>query len=251
MQMEYQIGNIISQYRQNQKMTQEEFAARLGVTPQAVSKWERGNGLPDITLVGDICRLLHISADLLLGIQEKPIVENNNAVFSKEIRNNLIADPLALEFGIDITPCVIEGMKTDYINQKRNQLAKEAGMLTPLLRIMDNTELGVKEYCILSYGKVLRQGEETVDENNKMECFERIITQVFEQCKIHYHEILNKEIVKILVDNIKEQYSGIADGLVPERISYLTLEKHLKKIVQEQGSIRDFIHILEELEEAL
>ena len=42
MQMEYQIGNIISQYRQNQKMTQEEFAARLGVTPQAVSKWERG-----------------------------------------------------------------------------------------------------------------------------------------------------------------------------------------------------------------
>ncbi len=91
MQMEYQIGNIISQYRQNQKMTQEEFAARLGVTPQAVSKWERGNGLPDITLVGDICRLLHISADLLLGIQEKPIVENNNAVFSKEIRNNLIS----------------------------------------------------------------------------------------------------------------------------------------------------------------
>ena len=99
-------------------------------------------------------------------------MENNNAVFSKEIRNNLIADPLTLEFGINITPCVIEGMKTDYINQKRNQLAKEAGMLTPLLRIMDNTELGVKEYRILSYGKVLRQGEETVDENNNYEALD-------------------------------------------------------------------------------
>ncbi len=41
--MENTIGTIISQSRQNKGMTQEEFAARLGVTPQAVSKWERGN----------------------------------------------------------------------------------------------------------------------------------------------------------------------------------------------------------------
>lgn len=37
-----QIGENISRFRQNQNMTQEEFALRLGVTPQAVSKWERG-----------------------------------------------------------------------------------------------------------------------------------------------------------------------------------------------------------------
>lgn len=39
------LGEIICQYRQNKKMTQEEFASRLGVTPQAVSKWERGGSL--------------------------------------------------------------------------------------------------------------------------------------------------------------------------------------------------------------
>lgn len=249
--MEHQMGNIISQYRQNQRMTQDEFAARLGVTPQAVSKWERGNGMPDITLVGDICRLLQVSADILLGICEKPIVENHNAAFSKEIRRNLIADPLALEFGADMIPCIVEGLKTDSINQKRNQLAIDTGMLMPLLRMRDNMELAACEYRILSYGKVLMCGEEKVEEENKMECFERMITQVFYQCRIHYHELLNKEIVKTLVDNIKEQYPGIADGLVPEKISYLTLEKHLKKIVQEQGNIRDFIHILEDIEETL
>ena len=41
--MNYDIGEIICQYRQKEKMTQEEFASRLGVTPQAVSKWERGD----------------------------------------------------------------------------------------------------------------------------------------------------------------------------------------------------------------
>ncbi len=43
--MQRQIGETISRFRQNQNMTQEEFASRLGVTPQAVSKWERGDSL--------------------------------------------------------------------------------------------------------------------------------------------------------------------------------------------------------------
>lgn len=36
------LGERISEYRQNNSMTQEEMAVKLGVTPQAVSKWERG-----------------------------------------------------------------------------------------------------------------------------------------------------------------------------------------------------------------
>lgn len=43
--MEQKIGEIISKSRQDRQMTQEEFAMRLGVTPQAVNKWERDLGL--------------------------------------------------------------------------------------------------------------------------------------------------------------------------------------------------------------
>ena len=43
--MQQQISENISRFRQNQNMTQDEFASRLGVTPQAVSKWERGVSL--------------------------------------------------------------------------------------------------------------------------------------------------------------------------------------------------------------
>ena len=75
--MQGNLGETICQYRQMKKMTQDEFASRLGVTPQAISKWERGNGLPDVSLLGDICQILDISANTLLGLDEK-IVENGN-----------------------------------------------------------------------------------------------------------------------------------------------------------------------------
>ena len=37
-------------------MTQEELAGRIGVTPQALSKWERGQSLPDVSLLTDLVR---------------------------------------------------------------------------------------------------------------------------------------------------------------------------------------------------
>ena len=90
-------GRKIRFYRKKAKMTQDEFASRLGVTPQAVSKWERGNGLPDVSLIEGICSVLEISADTLLGISEK-VVESGNPMEDAEIKTNLIAEPLVIEF---------------------------------------------------------------------------------------------------------------------------------------------------------
>ena len=42
------IGDKTSEYRQNKGLTQEELAGKIGVTPQALSKWERGQSLPDV-----------------------------------------------------------------------------------------------------------------------------------------------------------------------------------------------------------
>lgn len=126
--MKNNIGEKICQYRQMQKMTQEEFASRLGVTPQAVSKWERGNGLPDISLIEGICKVLNISANHLLGIEENRVVENGNAIAEQEIRNNMIAEPLLIEFGEALVPCVVAGLEADYVNQERKELAKRTGI---------------------------------------------------------------------------------------------------------------------------
>ena len=53
--MQNNLGSKILECRQNRGMTQEELAGRIGVTPQALSKWERGQSLPDVTLLADLC----------------------------------------------------------------------------------------------------------------------------------------------------------------------------------------------------
>lgn len=62
------IGKFIAKCRKNQKLTQEQLAEKLGVTYKAVSKWECGKGLPDASIMIDLCTILEISVnDLLSG----------------------------------------------------------------------------------------------------------------------------------------------------------------------------------------
>lgn len=64
------IGATIKKYRRERDVTQERFAEYLGVSPQAVSRWETGAAYPDITTIPAIATFLGISADMLFGIEE-------------------------------------------------------------------------------------------------------------------------------------------------------------------------------------
>ncbi len=64
---------IISTKRKELGLTQEELAGKLGITPQAVSKWENGIGLPDVTLFPLIAKTLGVSTDTLFGIEKEAI----------------------------------------------------------------------------------------------------------------------------------------------------------------------------------
>lgn len=66
--MNTSIGENIKTMRRKCGFTQEELAARLMVTPQAVSKWENGSNMPDITQLVPLSQLLGITTDSLLGV---------------------------------------------------------------------------------------------------------------------------------------------------------------------------------------
>ena len=242
--MQTNIGEVICQYRQMHKMTQEEFASRLGVTAQAVSKWERGNGMPDVSLLAGICKVLGVSAGALIGVEET-VVENGNITTDREIKNNMIAEPLVLEFGVGLISYIVSGLETDYVNKQRLLLVKRTGKLMPLLRLRDNVKLKENEYRVLVYDKVLLSG--VIDEKEENP-YKRIIDDVTDVCDKHYGAILNKNIVKLMIDNLTELYPGIVDDIVPQKVSFLQIKEELKKRVDEGQSIRNLIGILEEIE---
>lgn len=62
-----QIGSFIRQRREEQNLTQQQLADKLGVTNKAVSKWETGRSMPDVALFELLCRELEISLSELLA----------------------------------------------------------------------------------------------------------------------------------------------------------------------------------------
>lgn len=60
------IGAFIAKRRKEKKLTQAQLASYLGITDRAVSKWERGKGLPDPVYMLELCKLLDISVNELL-----------------------------------------------------------------------------------------------------------------------------------------------------------------------------------------
>lgn len=73
--MENTLGKRISSLRREKGMKQEELAEKMGVSPQAVSKWENDQTCPDISALPQLAKLLGISVDeLLTGKKEEPCV---------------------------------------------------------------------------------------------------------------------------------------------------------------------------------
>ena len=64
------LGEKIAKKRKDLGMTQNDFADKLMVTRQTISRWEAGTVLPDIDKISDIANLLNVSCDYLL--QEDP-----------------------------------------------------------------------------------------------------------------------------------------------------------------------------------
>lgn len=60
------IGNRIAKFRKAKNMTQEDLANLMGVSSQAVSKWENDASCPDISLLPKLCEILGVTADELL-----------------------------------------------------------------------------------------------------------------------------------------------------------------------------------------
>lgn len=67
------IGSTIRRLRLERSLTQEELAEHLGITSQAISKWENGIGMPDISQVVPLAHFFGVTTDMLFGLASENI----------------------------------------------------------------------------------------------------------------------------------------------------------------------------------
>lgn len=109
------VGEQIAILRKSKGLTQNELGERLGVSFQAVSKWERGETLPDITLLPDLAKVLETTIDFILCSDEKA-VEYRGKFSVADMKKGLNCLKYAGEYlGADnlIYRAVIKGINTE------------------------------------------------------------------------------------------------------------------------------------------
>ena len=85
------LGNNIKYARKKLGLTQEELAGQIGVTPQAVSKWEKGTGMPDISMIVPLAQTLSVSTDTLFGLVETNFDDSVYLTITKDLEQ-IVAD---------------------------------------------------------------------------------------------------------------------------------------------------------------
>ena len=79
------IGKFISEERKRKKYTQKELAEILGISDKTISKWERGNGFPEVSLLLPLCNELEISVNELLSGEKLEEVD-----YKKKAEENMV-----------------------------------------------------------------------------------------------------------------------------------------------------------------
>lgn len=112
--MDYnKIGEFIATERKAKKLTQTKLAEKVFVSEKTISKWERGNGIPDTNSLLKLCEVLNVSLNELLSGEKNPTenneqlllnmakeVEQKNKIIWKSMWIIMIVSILALFIGI-------------------------------------------------------------------------------------------------------------------------------------------------------
>lgn len=74
-----------------------------------------------------------------------------------------------------------------------------------------------------------------------------MVTHLTETIKTHSYELLGRQEVKLIIDNIKEKYSAVVEELIPDLMTIGEIQKILQNLLREKVPIKDIVTILESL----
>ena len=115
------IGKLIAKLRKEKDLTQRELGEMVGVGYRAVSKWETGQTMPDISIINELSEILGISSDELLKGELVPKDDNQRIptaeIDSKSLKNGNKRKLLLLIVSLLMIIAII-GKKENSVEQK-------------------------------------------------------------------------------------------------------------------------------------
>lgn len=162
--MQATMGQIIKKLRKERNFTQEELAEQLGVTFQAVSKWENNSGMPDISQVVPLATVFGVSTDVLFGMYGI----NNTQEVQKIIQSafELISNPVTTESVRRCYEVLMDGLKKYPNNTTLLSQCLEVGcsLSYPENDIYDSKNgKNIYRECILQADLVIKYSKSTTD----------------------------------------------------------------------------------------
>ena len=101
------LSEQIKEYRKKHEMSQTEFAEKLYVSKQTISKWENNKGLPDITIYPKLAQILDVSIDELMQGETKKVETSCKKGLSKKIKILIIIMSIILGIITSVFLCFL------------------------------------------------------------------------------------------------------------------------------------------------
>lgn len=80
------IGLFISKLRKEQDFSQKKLTEKLSVTDKAVSKWETGRGIPDVSILQPLANIFDVTVGEILNGERMPQQQNNDEQLIKKLK---------------------------------------------------------------------------------------------------------------------------------------------------------------------
>lgn len=141
------IGKLIIKYRKENDVTQQELANILGVSNTAISKWESGTNLPDISLIKPLSELLDVSIMTLIGEDEDEVESAPSKHISKTL---LILITIIILLVASITILIFHNFQLKRKNEECN--SKET---TLVYKISSDDELKLNATAIINGSNII------------------------------------------------------------------------------------------------
>ena len=240
--MNNKTGQLIEKYRKEKNLTQVELADKLGVSKSAISKWENGNNLPDITLLEPLSEILGIDKLLLFTSEYEAKEESNEK--TKQVKKKdifkIITISILFIFSIAFT---------NYISYKlyKHKLSILESQETSVYRFYSTDE----EYYVNGY-IIFQNGESTIlfdqlkyqdihqsraKSKEKIKSLEMYLLVNNKRLITSYREVentdINKELFQLITKYNKDENMTIDNRELKNLIIRIVISKDTNKTIKD------------------